>query len=94
MKVHRQGRHVLVAICDAELLGRELKHGELTIKVSEHFYGGFRTDIEEALRLAEEANSINLIGKRIVEAAVKKGFIHREAVIEVASIPHAMMVKV
>lgn len=94
MKVHRQGRHVLVAICDAELLGKEFKHGQLVVRVSKHFYGGFLTSIEEALRLAEEANSANLLGKRIVEAAVRKGFIHREAVIELASIPHAMMVKV
>jgi len=83
-----------VAICDAELLGKELKHGQVVIKISEHFYGGWLTSVEEALKLAEEANSVNLIGERIVEAAVRRGFIHREAVVELASIPHAMMVKV
>ncbi|RLF10190.1 MAG: DUF424 domain-containing protein [Thermoprotei archaeon] len=94
VKVHKQGKQVLVAICDADLLGKEIKHGDVTIRITERFYGGFLTDIEEALRLMEEATSANLIGTKIVEAAVKRGFIHREAVVEIASIPHAMMVKV
>jgi len=94
VKIHRQGDHVLVAICDAELLGRELKQGKLVIKVSEHFYGGFRLDVEEALKIAEEADSINLMGGRVVEAAARRGLIDREAVVTIASVPYAMAVKV
>ena len=95
------GKHRTIAVANLKKVRasqlselRKKFRGELTIKVSEHFYGGFRTGVEEALKLAEEANSVNLIGKRIVEAAVKRGLIHREAVIEVASVPHAIMVKV
>lgn len=93
VKVHRQAGRVLVAICDADLLGKELKHGKLTICVSEHFYRGFQTSIEEALELAEDADSANLMGKRIVEAAVRRGLVHREAVTEFDSVLHVLIVR-
>lgn len=94
VKVHRREGHVLVAVCDAELLGRELNHRGVTIKVSEKFYGGFRASVEEALKLLEEATSANLLGSRIVEAAIKRGLVHREAVMRIADVPHAMIVRV
>ncbi len=95
VRVHRHEGHVLVAACDAELLGMELKHRGVDIKISEKFYGGFKVSIEEALRLIEEATSANLLGERIVKAAIKRGLIHKDAVIKLAgNIPHAMMIKI
>lgn len=94
VKVHKQGGHVIVAICDEELLDKEFKCRDVTIKIAGSFYGGFKTSIEEALRLVKEATMVNLMGTRVIEAAIKKGFIHREAVVKLASTPHAMFFKI
>ncbi|MCX8204193.1 MAG: DUF424 family protein [Candidatus Nezhaarchaeota archaeon] len=82
-----------MAICDAELLGKELRYGRLTINISKHFYGGFQVSVEEALELIEEADSANLMGRRIVEAAIRRGLVHQEAVAELNSVPHVLIVK-
>lgn len=93
VKVHHQAGKVLVAVCDTDLLGKEIKHGRSVISVSDRFYRGFQTSIEEALELIERADSVNLMGKKIVEAAITRGLVHREAVIEIDSIPHVLIIK-
>lgn len=93
-KVHRHGKNVVVAICDADLLGKTLQDQGLKISVSEKFYGGFKASLSEALKLLEDATTANLLGESIVAAAIDAGFIHRDAVTRIASIPHAILVKI
>lgn len=83
-----------MAVCDADLLGKEIKCGRSKIDISDRFYRGFQASVEEALELIEGADSANLMGRRIVEAAIMRGLVHREAVVELDSIPHVLIVKV
>ncbi len=42
MRVHRQGAEVIVALCDAELMGKVLKQGEIVLDLRKYgeFYKG------------------------------------------------------
>jgi hypothetical protein len=40
MKLRKIGNHVLLAICDVEILGKTLREGKIVFKVSEEFYKG------------------------------------------------------
>jgi len=51
IKTHRAQGQVVVAMCDAELLGRKLKDGKLQITVNEGFYGGDLFDDEQGYYL-------------------------------------------
>lgn len=93
-KVYRAGGYVLVAVCDEELLGRTLIDGDLRFNVSESFYGGSRIKVDEAIDLVKNADTANLIGARIVNRAKRERLIHPEAVISIAGIPHAQIVRV
>ncbi|MFQ6052653.1 MAG: DUF424 domain-containing protein [Candidatus Bathyarchaeia archaeon] len=88
----RHGRDTLVAVCDAELLGRTLEGGPVPFKVSEGFYKGVLGDLDEALKAMRRATICNLVGKRIVEAAIENGLVHRSAVIYLGDVPHAQIV--
>jgi hypothetical protein len=92
LKAVRQGRDTLVAVCDAELLGKTLKGGRAPFYVSEQFYKGTRGNVEEALEAMSRATICNIVGKRIVEAAIEKGMVHKAAVIYLGDIPHAQLV--
>ena len=89
----KQGRHVLIAACDAELLGKTLKHGKCDFKICEQFYGGLLTDVEAAIKLIRTGTVVNLIGRHLVQRAIKEGIIHPEAIIHISGIPHAQIVK-
>jgi hypothetical protein len=93
LKTMKHGRDILVAVCDAELLGKTLEGGRIPFKVNETFYKGILADINEALQAMKQATICNLVGKRIVEAAVAKKLVNQKAIIYFGDIPHAQIVK-
>jgi len=93
VKVMKQGRQVLVAACDVEILGRTLRKGRLLFEVRESFYKGSKMKVEEAMLLIRSATTVNLVGSRIVKHAIKDGLVHPEAILVISGIPHAQIVK-
>ncbi|MGC8812418.1 MAG: DUF424 domain-containing protein [Candidatus Aenigmatarchaeota archaeon] len=92
-KVFQTKYDLVVAICDEELIEKEIDK-KLKIKVSKNFYGGRLVDEEIAVKLMKKATIGNLIGKKIVELAEKNGFITRENIILINGISHAQFVKI
>ncbi len=93
-KIHSlQGKSVLAA-CDSVLLGKTLKKGELDFRVSEAFYKGSAVTEKELLSLMEEHSNINLLGEKVVAAALKKGLISERDIIKIAGVPHAQIYRV
>ena len=84
---------IVVAICDKEELGKTYSEGEIRLEVNQEFFGGFLTEIEEALDYIRQAYTGMLVGKNIVESAVRAGLIHPESVIKVQGIPYAQFVR-
>ena len=94
LRIFHQQKCVLVAACDGDLLGKTFREGKLKLEVDKKFYGEDLSTIEEAITAIEKANIANLVGVRVVEAAVKKGIVDRQAVITIAGIPHVQVVKI
>ena len=88
----RHGRDTLVAVCDAELLGETLEGGRVPFEVSERFYRGALCDLAEAIEAMGKATICNIVGKRVVEAAIENRMVHKSAVIYLGDIPHAQIV--
>ncbi|MDT7859049.1 MAG: DUF424 family protein [Candidatus Aenigmarchaeota archaeon] len=85
----------LVAICDEELIGKEIKiEKNFSTSVSERFYKEKLIDEKEALDLMEKATIGNLLGERIIKLAIEKNIISPEGVILIGGIPHAQFVKI
>ncbi len=89
----RHGRDTLVAVCDAELLGKTLEGGRVPFRVSEAFYEGILSDVGEAIEAMKQASICNLVGRRIVEAAIAERLVHERAVIYLGDVPHAQIVR-
>ena len=83
IKVYRTGGEILVAACDAELLGKTLVEGEI------EFYDGVRGDEEMLRKHLSIATIANLVGKRSVRCGIKMGLIDKENVLNIDGIPHA-----
>lgn len=92
LRTTRHGKDTLVAACDAEILGKTLEGGRVPFTVSERFYGGTLASLEEAIEAMRKATICNIVGRRIVEAAIQSRMIHEEAVIYFGDIPHAQIV--
>lgn len=93
MNMRKWGHHVLLAACDADLLGRVLREGEIVFEVREDFYKGPKMSVDEAIGLMRKSTMVNMIGNCIVQKAIEKGLIHHEAVLNISGVPHAQIVK-
>ncbi|MBI2110182.1 DUF424 family protein [Candidatus Woesearchaeota archaeon] len=89
VKIHRKQGSTVVAIADKELIGKRFEEGKFQLEVSEYFYKGEEKSEDEIIVLLQEANNINLVGKKAVALAVKHGMIQEENILRIKKIPHA-----
>ncbi|MEM2875627.1 MAG: DUF424 family protein [Candidatus Bathyarchaeia archaeon] len=94
VNVWRWPRCTMVSACDVDILGKVLREGNVRFEVNEKFYKGSRMTLEEAVEQLRGCVIANLVGKNIVDAAVREGLIHPEAVIKIAGVPHAQIVRI
>ncbi len=93
VKLKKVNRNVLLAICDCEILGKTLREGKIVFHVKDEFYNGGRVTLEEAIDMIENSTIVNMVGKKCVEKAIEKGYVHPEAVLNIEGVPHAQIVK-
>lgn len=93
VKVHQKGFEVLVAACDSDIVGKTFSGNGLSIHVSESFYKGEKADEELLVSRLGIATVANLVGRRTVEIAVRRGFIDPECVLDIGGVPHAQMAR-
>ena len=93
LRIIRGTKYVLVAACDNDLLGKCFREGKMKLEVSRDFYGTKLSSLEKTVQIVRDADVANLVGRKVVEAAVRRGLVDREAVILIAGIPHVQVMK-
>jgi len=92
----KEWNETIVAICDAELIGRVLREGEVTLDLERYksFYVGEKVGAEEAARELKKATTANLVGEKAVGIALKLGLATSKQVKTVEKIPHLQLYRV
>ncbi len=93
LNVKKVGQNVVLAVCDCDLLGKTLREGKIVFRIKDEFYKGKRTTVDEAVGLIGNSTIVNLVGKTCVEVAIREGFVHPDAVLNIEGVPHAQIVK-
>ena len=93
LRVINDGRGVLVAICDAGLLGETFRQGKMKLEVNTEFYGGTLCTVDKAMEALAQADIGNLVGEAAINAAVDKGLVDPQAVIYFGPVPHVQIVR-
>ena len=94
VKIHARRENTIVAIADKELIGKKFEEGKLQLEVSESFYKGELKSEKEVIEILEEATHLNLVGKRIINLALKQNIIQEENILRIQNIPHACIFSV
>ncbi len=85
----------IVAICDAELLGKIFEEENFQLDIKENFYKGEKRTEEEIILImrdmAIEDATFNIVGERAVNAALKAGIINKHGIKKINGIPFAMV---
>ena len=77
----------MLNICDADLLGKKIIDGELTMHISENYYGERFVEKDEAESLLNTSSIINMAGKETVSLSLKLGIGSENAVKIVSDVP-------
>jgi hypothetical protein len=95
MKEHVVGATRVIGACDRELLGKTLKDETgFELNVVEKFYGGTLVDGEELLKTIKNANSVNLVGNRIVKTVLENGLGKESSVKKIGGVMLMMIVHI
>ena len=91
MRVHRVRSEFVVAACDEELLGQELRVGTrgTPVRVTSHFYGERPVSEDELVWALRRATTANLLGPRVLAIAQREGFVSSEGLGQLGGVPHA-----
>lgn len=90
MEGGRQVEKRVVAICDADLLGKVFEQGDLVLDLQKYrsFYDGEKVSEEGVAKMLEGAMSYNLVGKKSIAAATKVLKIDIKGVKKIKGVPH------
>lgn len=81
-----------MAACDADLIGKTFREGELRLHVNPEFYDGVFVTREQFVEHLRIATIGNFVGKETVRIALEEGFIEEGGIIKIGGVPHAQMV--
>lgn len=95
LKIHENQRGKIVAVCDADLVGKVLEEQgrELDLDRYRSFYVGEKVDQEPVKKALESFGSANLVGKNAIEVALAMGLGDAEDVMYIKNIPYMQIYK-
>ncbi len=91
IKMHISINKSILAVCDSELVGKKCSEEEKCLMISEYFYKGELVDEEKAVIEMRKADSLNIVGKKAVELAIKEGILSKENVFLIDDVPYALV---
>lgn len=93
VKTTEYQKNLMLNICDAELLGKSISENELTMKISESYYGNEIIEIDEAKKLLESSNIINMVGKDTISLSLELGIGSENGIKKISGVPFLIVFK-
>ena len=94
VKVHESYKRV-IAICDADLIGKKFVDGNLQLDINDHFYNGSLMTEDEILQLIEDYErddvSYNIVGEKAVQLCMQANLISPTGIRRISKVPIAMV---
>jgi hypothetical protein len=84
---------LLVTVCDSGIIGETFEDGEVSLTVTEDFYGGEAVETQTVIESLERASVANLVGTETVALAIEEGFVKEDRVLEIDGTRHAQFLR-
>ena len=86
-------KNVMLNICDAELLGKNIVEDELNMHISESYYGDQIVEAEEAKTLLKNSSIINMVGEQTVSMSIELGIGSENGIKKISGVPFLIVFK-
>lgn len=82
----------MVAVCDADIIGKKFSDGNRQLEIKENFYKGTLGTLEDGIQAMNEATIVNVLGEKIITKMIEDGIISELSVIHICGIPHVQII--
>jgi hypothetical protein len=93
IKIHKSYRNV-VALADADLIGKKFEEGKFQLEVKENFYKDKKVSREEAIELLKlhklDDATFNIVGPKSIKTAIDAEIIKKENIGKIQEIEFAL----
>ena len=85
----------IVSVCDEDLLGKCFREEKKVLDLEKYskFYKGVKADIDEIKKVANQATVLNLVGKHIIEEAIRNKWCDEDNIQYIAGVPQIQVYK-
>lgn len=96
MRVFQKRSDRILAVCDAELIGKVFREGEIVLNLDKYasFYKGEEVDEKRVEMELRKATSINLVGERAVAVAKRMKLVRDSDIIKIQKVPHVQIYRI
>ncbi len=81
----------MINICDLDLVGKVINKGDFEINISKEYFHDEEIDDGEATNLLKSSSMLNLVGKNVVDLALKLKLAREESVKVIEGVPFLMV---
>ena len=93
VKVTDYQKNIMLNICDAELLGKNIVQDKLTMNISKNYYGQKIVEKSEASTLLKNASIINMVGENTISLSIELGIGSENGIKTISGIPFLIVFK-
>ncbi|EIJ65145.1 hypothetical protein BD31_I1515 [Candidatus Nitrosopumilus salaria BD31] len=93
VRITEYQKNTMLNICDADLLGKKIIQDELTMNISEGYYGERFVERDEAEDLLKNSSIINMVGKETISLSIDLGIGSENGVKIISGIPFLIVFK-
>ncbi len=94
VRVTNHQNNIMLNMCDASLLGKNIVKDNLNINISKNYYGEKMVQKEEAEDLLKKSSTINLVGKETISLSISLGIGSHQGVKEIDGVPFLIVFKI
>ena len=94
VRVTNHQSNVMLNICDASLLGKNIVKDNYNVNISKSCYGERMVEKEEAEELLKKSSTINMVGKETILLSTSLGIGSPSGVKEIDGVPFLIVFKI
>ena len=94
VRVTNHQNDLMLNICDAHLLGKNIIDDKFKMNISKSYYGERLVEKDEAENLLKKCSSVNMVGKDTVSLSISLGIGSQKGVKEIDGVPFLIIFKI
>jgi hypothetical protein len=93
LKIHKNEKEVLIAVCDCDLMGKRFVENRLHVEINSDFFGDVKASDQDMELALKSATIANFVGRKCVQRAIDLGYVNKKNILIIDGVYCAQMMR-